>query len=332
MTISLNHKELEIHAILKKRGGGAPENKLLNENFLGFTLELLRFKKRFLPCYPEGKVRRISKKNRHEILHFVQNDIKCAFTLAEVLITLGIIGIIAAMTLPALIGAYQKKVLEEQFKVAYSMLSQLLIKSESDIGAKANCFYWDKSPYPSLVCIEYDESGSCIKKGLPDGSPVPSDYTGPRTECRVLLNSILSNVQVITTCEGKAYEKGCIPEYEGNDTVRQANTPDLSDEQAYTDSAGCAYFRKNEILNNRYAYVFKNGMILIPYDFSTPIYAIDINGKKGPNKWGYDLFTFMVRSNNHKPLELYGDGCFVAEKGGVTAQKMIERIYAERNK
>lgn len=32
-----------------------------------------------------------------------------AFTLAEVLITLGVIGIVAAMTLPVLIGKYQKK-------------------------------------------------------------------------------------------------------------------------------------------------------------------------------------------------------------------------------
>ena len=37
------------------------------------------------------------------------------FTLAEVLITLGIIGVVVAMTLPALIGKYQEK----QWKVAY---------------------------------------------------------------------------------------------------------------------------------------------------------------------------------------------------------------------
>ena len=33
---------------------------------------------------------------------------KRAFTLAEVLITLGIIGIVAALTMPTLIGNYQK--------------------------------------------------------------------------------------------------------------------------------------------------------------------------------------------------------------------------------
>lgn len=36
------------------------------------------------------------------------------FTLAEVLITLGIIGIVAAMTLPAIVSKYQEKVLVER--------------------------------------------------------------------------------------------------------------------------------------------------------------------------------------------------------------------------
>lgn len=36
--------------------------------------------------------------------------VRAAFTLAEVLITLGIIGIVAAMTIPNLIYNYQKKV------------------------------------------------------------------------------------------------------------------------------------------------------------------------------------------------------------------------------
>ena len=39
-----------------------------------------------------------------------------AFTLSEVLITLGIIGIVAAMTLPALIGNYQKHVTVNKLK------------------------------------------------------------------------------------------------------------------------------------------------------------------------------------------------------------------------
>ena len=41
---------------------------------------------------------------------------KPAFTLAEVLITLGIIGVVAALTMPSLIANYQKKVLVAQLK------------------------------------------------------------------------------------------------------------------------------------------------------------------------------------------------------------------------
>ncbi|MBP3924442.1 type II secretion system protein [bacterium] len=48
---------------------------------------------------------------------------KPAFTLAEVLITLGIIGIVAAMTLPALVKNYRALVLQNQFKQAYAELN-----------------------------------------------------------------------------------------------------------------------------------------------------------------------------------------------------------------
>lgn len=41
---------------------------------------------------------------------------KSAFTLAEVLITLGIIGVVAAMTLPTLVNDKQNKELQTQFK------------------------------------------------------------------------------------------------------------------------------------------------------------------------------------------------------------------------
>lgn len=56
------------------------------------------------------------------------------FTLAEVLITLGIIGIVAAMTLPALIAKYQKQVTITALKKAYYVISQAVKHSEADNG------------------------------------------------------------------------------------------------------------------------------------------------------------------------------------------------------
>lgn len=48
---------------------------------------------------------------------------KSGFTLAEVLITLGIIGVVAAMTIPTLVASLNHKVLESQFKKTYAELN-----------------------------------------------------------------------------------------------------------------------------------------------------------------------------------------------------------------
>lgn len=73
---------------------------------------------------------------------------KQAFTLAETLITLGIIGIVAAMTMPALIANYQKKVLEQQAKQAYSLLSGIFNKIASDEEITDICLTSLISQYP----------------------------------------------------------------------------------------------------------------------------------------------------------------------------------------
>ena len=51
---------------------------------------------------------------------------RVAFTLAEVLITLGIIGIVATMTIPTLLANYQKKVTATRLKTSYSKMMQVL--------------------------------------------------------------------------------------------------------------------------------------------------------------------------------------------------------------
>ena len=49
---------------------------------------------------------------------------KRGFTLAEVLVTMGIIGVVAAVTMPALTGSSNSKQLQAQFNTAHSLLSQ----------------------------------------------------------------------------------------------------------------------------------------------------------------------------------------------------------------
>ena len=68
---------------------------------------------------------------------------RVAFTLAEVLITLGIIGVVAAMTLPTLIAKYQERVLVTSAKKGYSILLNALNKwnANNDITGEYVTFF-----------------------------------------------------------------------------------------------------------------------------------------------------------------------------------------------
>ncbi len=81
---------------------------------------------------------------------------KKAFTLAEVLITLGIIGIVAAMTLPALIQNYKNHVVETRLKKFYSTINQLVLMSEAENGDKKT--WWGDYKGGSL-----DDDGNIIE-------------------------------------------------------------------------------------------------------------------------------------------------------------------------
>ena len=59
---------------------------------------------------------------------------KTGFTLAEVLITLVIIGVIAAITIPNLMQKYKKHQVEVQLKEAYSILNNALKMAQAEYG------------------------------------------------------------------------------------------------------------------------------------------------------------------------------------------------------
>lgn len=79
------------------------------------------------------------------------------FTLAEVLITLGIIGIVAALTIPNLIANHRKKVVETRMAKFYSVINQAIRHSEVDNGSVK---YWEP------LTSEYikDESGQSTQE------------------------------------------------------------------------------------------------------------------------------------------------------------------------
>lgn len=109
-----------------------------------------------------------------------------AFTLAETLITLGIIGVVSALTIPTLISKYNEMVTITALKKTYSELSQAIKLSEVENGDLrewewANSSYETRSfveqyilPYLSKN-IKYCKFGTaCFKESwywkIPDGS------------------------------------------------------------------------------------------------------------------------------------------------------------------
>ncbi len=99
----------------------------------------------------------------------MKREKKSAFTLAEVLITLGIIGVVAAMTMPSLITNYQKKETLSKLKKIYSIFSQVVKQAELNEGESG---YWDftlssKDFYTKYLKQYLNVANEYIDKPLP---------------------------------------------------------------------------------------------------------------------------------------------------------------------
>lgn len=78
---------------------------------------------------------------------------KLAFTLAEVLLTLGIIGIVAAITLPVLLQNIQAKELRNAFKSVYSDVAQMAAQLRADNGGTLEGVFTDTDQAGAISTI-----------------------------------------------------------------------------------------------------------------------------------------------------------------------------------
>ena len=88
---------------------------------------------------------------------------KKAFTLAEILITLGIIGIVSAMTMPSLIQNYREKQTVTAVKKAYSEFSQAYAMTVQEYDSLANLVDKNKSLKANALTT-YQEVTKHMKK------------------------------------------------------------------------------------------------------------------------------------------------------------------------
>ncbi len=241
---------------------------------------------------------------------------KNAFTLAEVLITLGIIGVVAAITLPLLVQNYQKMVLKNQFKTAYSIAQNAYKMAEAQLGFAPQCYYsydWIGGP-----CIKY-ENGLCVEYGE------AVNPTNQSSDCSVLREQLKKTYKVVKVCEKNAFRDGCIPAYKGLDTVYMDKNPDAGESDINSSMSGCTGFSETNIRNKTRVWNLADGIIIIWY--SDRLFALDVNGMKLPNKWGYDIFSFMVYKHESGALKLQPGGCMPIEKGGVSTAQMLKDLY-----
>ena len=80
-----------------------------------------------------------------------RGKMKIAFTLAEVLITLGIIGIVAAMTMPTLMANHRKKETVTKLKKFYSVVNQAIGMSVAEYG-EASGWAADCGTFANTTC------------------------------------------------------------------------------------------------------------------------------------------------------------------------------------
>ncbi|PWL74257.1 hypothetical protein DBY21_09580 [Candidatus Gastranaerophilales bacterium] len=128
---------------------------------------------------------------------------KKAFTMPEVLITLGIIGIVAAITLPALIGKYQKIQTINQLKKVYSILSQAIELSELK---NENLTYWNYNQTsaeffnqyikPQLKTINMTSYGKISDK---------IQYTRPNGTIENTFTPFYSEALIVSTVDGTTF-------------------------------------------------------------------------------------------------------------------------------
>lgn len=178
---------------------------------------------------------------------FAVRDIfsKAAFTLAEVLITIGIIGVVASMTVPGIINDTRYAEIQASLKKNYSVISQAFKKMSEEKG------YTITASYGNLILAED------MKKYFRIGFD----------------------------CKGYNYNQYCYhptkKSYKTFSGTEQAANS-IIDDGGYMMTDGSLYLFENAGGGNRH----------------TTYITVDTNSiKKGPNRWGYDLFTFQLTND-----------------------------------
>ena len=198
---------------------------------------------------------------------------KAAFTLAETLITLTIIGVIAALTIPNLISSYQKHTYVVGLKKAYSQLQNAMSAG------------WNESGH-------LDENGQWVSDVTNiDGQ----EFNGTRENKRLYLLSKQFKIN-----------KLCYNKYS-------------------TDESCEKLLRHFHDYGNIASFITNDGMIFTSYA------DVDINGFKGPNKYGRDQFYLDITNEDEESRYNIPQGTVVPWGSKLYADIHGEEYYWRNN-
>ena len=203
---------------------------------------------------------------------------KNAFTLAEVLITLGIIGVIAAMTLPTLVQKQQEKVTVSRLKKAYSALSQAYLMISKDYGEPTN---W------GISLAVTDDDGNTNAEGALNVANLFAKYM-----------NVTKNCGVADGC----WHSGNTYHLKGTPFLDTNNRADLA-KLKLSDGTHVAFGGLNAdcSLNRGETKALSSvcGWIIV-----------DVNGNDRPNTYGIDIFEFSITKYNIMPYGTQEDTAF----------------------
>lgn len=186
------------------------------------------------------------------------------FTLSEVLITLGIIGIVAAVTMPVLTGKYQERTTVTRVKKFYSMMSQALNFAIAEHGTVDTWEYYDSGDaFSKQSSIEFAEYFKKYLKITKDCGPNPGCLASK--EIRYLNGGKWSN-------------------YDNSNHYKMI----LAD--------GTYLW-----LRNHYIHCTESDGIIPGKENTCGLLWIDVNGKNQPNTFGKDVFAFYIKKDRITP-------------------------------
>lgn len=194
-----------------------------------------------------------------------------AFTLAEVLITLGIIGIVAAMTLPTLMQKYREKQVVTVLNTAYTMFSQSFLRATEEFGSP------DTWGFEAIEGVRRD-----------DGS---YDYINEKNarSGEILYNNLTKNLKVIKKCLPGDYS--CYKPVTAGSLYSGILSNGMS--FSFIPRAGACDWVKG------------TGKLLSTVCADI---TIDVDGpNKGENAWGKDVFRFHMSKYGLLPIGTSGE-------------------------